>query len=141
MSFEAFTDKVDEMRETGADFDTALAAIKDAFGLTTEAEQTLTLTEDELMKLQAAYELSMLPSGERVLGDAEALLYGGYDPLTMACSHILNNKAGVDFTSYSHTGLQIPVYAQGVGAAIFSGAYDNTDIFAKTMTAMGLSID
>ncbi len=139
MSYEAFTGKVAEMREAGTDFDGALAAIKDAFGLTTEADQDLTLTEDELAKLKAAYELSMLPSEERVIGDAEKLLYGGYEPLTMACSHILNNKAGVDFTSYSHTGLQIPVYAEGVGAAAFSGAYDNTDIFVKTMTAMGLS--
>lgn len=139
MSFEAFTGKVDAMREAGADFDTALAEIKDAFGLTTEADQDLTLTEDELAKLQAAYELSMLPSDERVIGAAEKLLYGGYDPLTMACSHILNNKAGVDFTSYSHTGLQIPVYAQGVGAEAFSGSYDNTDIFVKTMAAMGLT--
>ncbi len=139
MSFEAFTGKVSEMRDAGTDFDGALAAIKDAFGLTTEADQDLTLNEDELSKLKAAYELSMLPSEERVLGDAEKLLYGGYDPLTMACSHILNNKAGVDFTSYSHTGLQIPVYAEGVGAEIFSGAYDNTDIFTKTMSAMGLS--
>jgi alkaline phosphatase len=139
MSYEAFTCKVDEMREVGADFDTALTAIKDAFGLTAEAEQDLTLTEDELAKLKAAYELSMLPEDECVLGDAEKLLYGGYDPLTMACSHILNNKAGVDFTSYSHTGLQIPVYAQGVGAGIFAGSYDNTDIFAKTMAVMGLS--
>ena len=141
MSFEAFTGKVSEMREAGADFDGALAAIKDAFGLTTEADQALTLTGDELSKIKAAFELSMLPSDERVLGDAEALLYGGYDPLTMACSHILNNKAGVDFTSYAHTGLQIPVYAEGVGAANFAGAYDNTDIFAKTMAAMGLSVD
>lgn len=141
MSFEAFTNKVSEMREAGTNFDGALAAIEDAFGLTSQADQDLSLTEDELSKLQAAYELSMLPSDERVIGDAEELLYGGYDPLTMACSHILNNKAGVDFTSYSHTGLQIPVYAEGVGAALFAGAYDNTDIFAKTMRAMGLNVD
>lgn len=34
----------------------------------------------------------------------------------MAVSHIMNNKAGLSYTSYAHSGLQIPVYAYGVGA-------------------------
>ena len=59
----------------------------------------------------------------------------------MAVSHIINNKAGLSFTSYAHTGLQIPVYAMGVGADNFAGLYDNTDIFTKTMAAMGLQAD
>ena len=80
----------------------------------------------------------MQAKADRVLGEAEALAYGGYEPLSMAVSHILNNKAGIAYTSYAHTGLQLPVYATGVGAEIFSGSYDNTDIFAKTMAAMGL---
>ena len=81
----------------------------------------------------------MLPKDERVIGDAEALAYGGYEPLSMAVCHILNNKAGVAFTSYSHTGLQIPVYATGVNAELFAGAYDNCDIFTRSMNAMGLA--
>jgi alkaline phosphatase len=75
-----------------------------------------------------------------VLGDTEALLYGGYEPLSMAVSHIMNNKAGLSYTSYAHTGLQIPVYAYGVNADLFDGMYDNTDIFFKTMQAMGLTV-
>src|SRR5699024_10393425 len=100
-----------------------------------------TLTEAEIESLKAAFELSMLPAEERVLGDEEALLYGGYEPLSMAVCHIINNKAGLSFTSYAHTGLQIPVYAMGVGAENFAGLYDNTDIFTKTMAAMGLQAD
>ena len=57
----------------------------------------------------------------------------------MAVSHIINNKAGLSYTSYAHTGLQIPVYAYGVKADLFNGMYDNTDIFVKTMEAMGLT--
>ncbi len=56
----------------------------------------------------------------------------------MVVSHIMNNKAGLSYTSYAHTGLQIPVYAYGVGAEKFSGLYDNTGIFTRTMDAMGL---
>jgi alkaline phosphatase len=57
----------------------------------------------------------------------------------MAVSHIENNKAGLSYTSYSHTGLPVPVFAQGVGAETFAGMYDDTDIFTKTMSVMGLT--
>ena len=63
------------------------------------------------------------------------------NPFSMAVSHIMNNKAGLSYTSYAHTGLQIPVYAYGVGAEKFSGLYDNTGIFTCTMDAMGLTPD
>lgn len=59
----------------------------------------------------------------------------------MAVSHIMNNKAGLSYTSYAHTGLQISVYAYGVGAEKLSGLYDNTGIFTRTMDAMGLTAD
>ena len=81
----------------------------------------------------------MKPEDQRTLTDQDQLLYGGYEPLSMAVSHIINNKAGLSFTSYAHTGLQVPVYAQGVGAELFNGLYDNTAIFTKTMAAMGLT--
>ncbi len=141
ISFTQFDAVIGEMRENGATFEDALAEIEKYYGLTTEEGQDLTLTETEIASLTAAFELSMLPSEERVIGEQEELLYGGYEPLSMAVSHIINNKAGLSFTSYAHTGLQIPVYATGVGAENFAGLYDNTDIFTKTMTAMGLQAD
>ena len=141
ISFTQFDAVITEMRDNGATFEDALAEIETYYGLTTEEGQDLTLTEAEIESLQAAFELSMLPAEERVLGDEEALLYGGYEPLSMAVCHIINNKAGLSFTSYAHTGLQIPVYATGVGADNFAGLYDNTDIFTKTMAAMGLQAD
>ena len=139
ISFTDFDGVIAQMRENGATFEDALKEIENYYGLTTTAEQDLTLTETELSSLQSAFELSMLPAEERVLGEQEALLYGGYEPLSMAVSHITNNKAGLSYTSYAHTGLQIPVYATGVGAENFSGLYDNTDVFNRTMQAMGLT--
>jgi len=132
--------KVSEMRESGASFEDALAAIETYYGLTTTPDTALSLTEDELAALEAAYVMSMTPADEREYSENDTLLYSGYEPLSMAVSHIINNKAGLSYTSYAHTGLQIPVYAMGVNAALFSGMYDNTDIFTKTMTAMGLTI-
>ena len=130
-----------ELRDNGASFEDALAEIETYYGLTTEPEQEITLTETELESLRAAFELSMIPKADRELGEEEALLYGGYEPLSMAVSHIINNNAGLSYTSYAHTGLQIPVYATGVGAEAFSGLYDNTDIFFRTMEVMGLQAD
>ncbi|MDD6883683.1 MAG: alkaline phosphatase [Eubacteriales bacterium] len=139
ISFTDFDGVIDEMRQDGATFEDALQKIETYYGLTTAPDQPLTLTEIELNSLRAAFELSMTPADAREIGAEEELLYGGYEPLSMAVSHIVNNKAGLSYTSYAHTGLQIPVYATGVGAEKFSGLYDNTDIFNRTMEVMGLS--
>ena len=139
ISFTNFDLVIDELRENGASFEDAMAKVKKYYGLTTEPDQALSLTQSDIETLKAAFELSMVPADERTLGDEEALLYGGYEPFSMAVSHIMNNKAGLSYTSYAHTGLQIPVYAMGVGAETFSGLYDNTDIFNRTMAVMGLS--
>lgn len=138
-SFTDFDLTVKALRDSGATFDAALAEIEKGYGLTTAPEKPLTLTDAEKASLKAAFDLSMTAEDKRTLGDTEKLLYGGYEPLSMAVSHILNNKAGLSFTSYSHTGLQVPVYAMGVGAEAFEGLYDNTAIFTKTLEAMGLS--
>ena len=45
---------------------------------------------------------------------AEYVAYGTYEPLSVTITHILNNKSGVSFTSYSHTGLPVAMFADGV---------------------------
>ncbi|MDO5376692.1 MAG: alkaline phosphatase [Clostridia bacterium] len=139
ISFTNFDEVIGELRERNASFEEAMAEVETFYGLTTEPDQALSLTEADVAALRAAFELSMLPADQRGIGEEEALLYGGYEPFSMAVSHIMNNKAGLSYTSYAHTGLQIPVYAMGVGAQTFSGLYDNTDIFNRTMQAMGLN--
>ena len=61
-------------------------------------------------------------------------LYGTYEPLSVTITHILNNKSGIAFSSYSHTGLPVPVFAIGNGSSLFEGYYDNTDIYNKLAT-------
>jgi alkaline phosphatase len=56
---------------------------------------------------------------------------------------ILNGdmKAGtveVRFTTNSHTGTMVPVFAFGPGAEIFSGVYENTSLFYKIMSFLNL---
>ncbi len=45
----------------------------------------------------------------------------------------INEKAGIAWTTYSHTSIPVPVFAIGCGAEIFSGVYDNTDIPKKIL--------
>jgi alkaline phosphatase len=67
------------------------------------------------------------------------LLYGGYDPLAVTLTHILDQKAGLAWTSYKHTGVPVTTSAIGVAARDFNGYYDNTDVAKKLMKAMGIA--
>ena len=42
-----------------------------------------------------------------------------------------------DFSTGDHTGIMVPVYAFGVGAEVFTGQYDNTDLIRKIMEVTG----
>lgn len=101
-----------------------------------EAKEKLemTLSPKDINELEAA-----LKQDVKATDDSSYLLYGGYEPVAIAATRILNSKAGVAFTTYSHTGVPVPVYAQGVGKELFSGYYDNTDIFKKLTSIMGVS--
>lgn len=66
------------------------------------------------------------------------VLYGTYNPFSVTVTHILNNKSGVDFTSYSHTGLPVAVFAEGAGANAFVGYYDNTEIYQKMASLLNV---
>ncbi len=68
--------------------------------------------------------------------EEDALLYGYYDPLTVSLTHILNRRAGMAWTSYSHTAVPVPVLAMGVRSAQFGGYYENTGVANKLARAM-----
>ena len=73
--------------------------------------------------------MSEYDSGE--FTQEQYVLYGTYNPFSVTITHILNNKSGIDFTSYSHTGLPVAVFAEGIGEEAFTGYYDNTQIYFK----------
>jgi alkaline phosphatase len=107
-----------------------------------EAERKLkdgmALSDRELAELRNAFKQSMLAEAERAGDDHSYLLYEGQEPLTIKLMTILNNKAGIGFTTYSHTGVPVQTSALGVGAELFNGYYDQTDVHAKIMAATGL---
>lgn len=50
----------------------------------------------------------------------------------------MNNKANVGWTTTSHSGIAVPVFAIGQGSRSFSGRMDNTDIPKKILKIMGI---
>lgn len=146
-------------KENKTDFDTVMKDVTELFGLQApqgEAETTnqadskdqhpegetggsLVMTDYEYAKLQAAYEETMSRTGdEEEFSQEEYLLYGSYEPLTVTITHILNNKSGINFSSYAHTGLPVEVFAMGAGQEEFGGYYDNTDIYNKMAALTGV---
>lgn len=49
------------------------------------------------------------------------------------------NRLKLAFTSNAHTGTLVPVYAYGPSAHLFSGIYENTDIYKKMRQALGFT--
>lgn len=105
--------------------------IEEYFGMSDFSDYEMELLED-------AFVQTMTDSKERADDDWTYLLYGGYEPLTVQLTHMLNQRAGLAWTSYSHTGVPVPTFAVGNGEALFNGYYDNTDLFKKIVAIMGL---
>jgi len=97
----------------------------------------MALTDRELDVLREAFARSILKEKELVRDDSAYLLYGGYEPLVVKLTTILDNKAGIGWTSYSHTGVPVQTSAMGVGSELFNGYYDQTDIYGKMMKIIG----
>ena len=95
------------------------------------------LTDYERSRLEASLASSMTDPKNSNKDPHSYLLYGGYEPFSITVTHILNQRAGIGWTTYAHTGVAIPVYAQGIGGESFQGSYDNTDIAKKIMAIMG----
>jgi len=51
-----------------------------------------------------------------------------------------DQKFVVDWTTSGHTAIDIPVTAIGAGAELFSGSYENTEIFYKVAQALGIKV-
>ena len=127
------SDYVAAYKENKTSFEDVMKDVEKLFGLKTEGKEgdKLVLTDYELSQLKAAYEKSINGTAASEYEQEEYVLYGSYEPLSVTLTHIINNKSGVSFTSYSHTGLPVAVLAQGVNAEVFNGYYDNTEIFNK----------
>ena len=134
------SDYVAAYKENKTSFEEVLQDIEELFGLKVQGEEgdKLVLTEYELEQLRAAYEKSINGTAASEYEQEEYVLYGTYEPLSVTLTHIINNKSGISFTSYSHTGLPVAVLAQGVNSEVFDGYYDNTQIYQKMADMLGV---
>jgi alkaline phosphatase len=105
--------------------------MREAFGLDYAALNTY-----QQAKLDNAYSDAF--NGYDTSNPEKKLLYGGYNPMIVTITHILNEIASVGWTSYSHTGVPVPLFAIGREAQRFSGFYDNTDIAKRLARAMNI---
>jgi alkaline phosphatase len=140
MSYVGFNEKVlkpykDATPKDKAKLEDLAPAIKDAFEI-----DIASLNQIQREQVERAFKRSMGNEAERSIKEEEYLLYGGYEPLTVKLTQILNQMAGIGWTSYSHTGVPVPVFAKGVYQDIFASYYDNTDIFKKLAMAMGVTV-
>lgn len=141
MSYVKFDEIIADMRSNNklSKFEDILPIIKENFGLNTDdSKSRLFLTDFELRQLNDAFKLSQMNSKDIPKTDETYLNYGGYEPLSVKVSHILNRKAGIGWTSYSHTAVPVPTYASGIGSELFNGYYDNTDVFFKLRSILGV---
>ena len=132
-SYVAFDEMLDEKMDS-LSFDGLLELVRENFGLVAPGmdvdDELMVLNDYEYGRLEKAFEDAKNGMTD---GYEESLLYGGYNPVSITLTHILNNKAGIGWTSYAHTGLPVPVYAFGAGAELFAGSYDNTEVALRLM--------
>ncbi len=95
--------------------------IKENFGL--GKRNQIPLSKEEKEELRSAFQQCMYAT------TAEGAAAARNDKLLVATIiYLVSSKAGIGWTTGAHTGINVPVYAIGVGAGQFTGYIDNTDI-------------
>lgn len=138
------SDYVAKYKENKTGFEEAMKDVESLFGLVTPEnagkakDETLVLNDYEMQRLKEAYELTLAGGIGDEASQEEYVKYGTYEPFSVTVTHLLNNKSGINFASYAHTGLPVAVFAEGAGAEAFGGTYDNTDIYKKMAELLGV---
>lgn len=65
-------------------------------------------------------------------------LYANFDAFSVAVLKLVNDAAGLGFTTTSHTGNPVPLFAVGVGADLFKGLNNNDEIAPIMLKLAGL---
>ncbi len=133
VSYEQFSKIIKEYKKTHKDnykLEYGMNLVKKYFGLGDKSKD-LKLSDFEIKQLSDAFNQSMNYDYKKTKNDQFYLLYGSYDPFTVTACHILSQKAGIGWTSFSHTASPVPIRTIGVGSEMFRGFYDNTDVPKK----------
>ncbi|MBR4476801.1 MAG: alkaline phosphatase [Kiritimatiellae bacterium] len=111
-----FKTRYDELKKNGAGFDEAAALVERSYGFKfgNSEEDPMALSENDIAGLRRHFDSDGFPDKAR---------------------RIMQAKAGVGWTSGSHTGVPVLTTAIGPGSESFTGLIDNTDI-AKTLKSL-----
>jgi alkaline phosphatase len=58
--------------------------------------------------------------------------------LSLPQGDIKNKMIEGEFTTYDHTGVMVPIFAYGPQSGLFSGVYENNEIFHKIKKVLGI---
>ncbi|MDO4572769.1 MAG: alkaline phosphatase, partial [Clostridia bacterium] len=123
MSYALFSNRMRALYDENAGYEAAREAAKEIFGIGADE-----LDGEYAEALEDAY-YDALEGGET--GE-------GLDPFVRKLCDIMSRESGVAVTTASHTAGMVPVFASGCGAELFTGCYDNVEIFSRLLSAMGL---
>ncbi|WEM59884.1 alkaline phosphatase [Streptococcus parauberis] len=136
MSFKDFASKIEDYfgltLKEDAPSEKVSNADEDAY-LEEKAKDRGLCSKEEYEALRAAFEESKKES------DDQDTNYGGYIPVSITATRILDKKAGLAWSTTDHSGEKVPVYAMGSGAFMFDGEYDDTDVAVRMGEAMGFN--
>ena len=92
------------------------------------------LTDEETARLRDSFEAAML---SRKSADEKGL-YNSFNRFSVDVFDMINSKYGIGWTTGSHTGNPVPLFAVGRDAMLFTKALDNTEIPQLILKAAGI---
>jgi alkaline phosphatase len=92
------------------------------------------LTDEETARLRDSFEAAML---SRKSADEKGL-YNSFNRFSVDVFDVINSKYGIGWTTGSHTGNPVPLFAVGRDAMLFTKALDNTEIPQLILKAAGI---
>lgn len=92
------------------------------------------ITDEETAELQRLFDKTFIEKNAQ----AQETWYQTFNAFTARIFDILSTRMGIGWTTTSHAGNLVPVYAIGAGSGLFTGSLDNTDIPLLIKSAAGL---
>jgi len=118
-------------------FEDLFPAIQESFGIDLRPG-SLNISDFQKNQIETAFRRSM-ELQTNAPQEGWSVFHGSYEALTIKLTQVLNQNAGIGWTSFSHTAVPVATFALGAHQEIFGGYYDNTQIFFKLARAMGIN--
>lgn len=134
ISSEVFTNMMEVLKSKyqKVEYKQVYPLLKKHYGLDTS--EKLKLSPNDILAIKKAIiDYNTHTIDEQMSKPLLECAYGPYNPIATVAARILAHKAGIAWTTYSHTAIPCPARAIGVDADEFYGYYDNTHIPQKIM--------